>query len=342
MLMFLPIPEPQYRGNQQLPDSKGDTHQPWREQRVLAAGCNADQSTSKVPHADQKHLAWQEPAGGKYTQAEYHLPKARQHPDAVGREADDHHRQQQTGRQGGQKLLGRTVDHFGCEAAMNAPGSKDGLDPRQCQRYRGSGDPDRKVAPEIVARNFEPMRLSRSDEQGDESGSRHRRRPVAVKLGAARDLRSDGAYLGKGFVEISHAAHHFTGESKIDSARNHNRFYNVGTNAEYCKSPSADRANAQEMLRMSGVLTVEPRGEILAVRFAAMASPCEVLLSEVEPRAALAIGTIAADEALRIEQKFSRYRDDSVTARIHERRGTSVELDQETASLIDFAGQCFE
>jgi len=93
---------------------------------------------------------------------------------------------------------------------------------------------------------------------------------------------------------------------------------------------------------MSGVLTVEPRGEILAVRFAAMASPCEVLLSEVEPRAALAIGTIAADEALRIEQKFSRYRDDSVTARIHERRGTSVELDQETASLIDFAGQCFE
>ena len=88
---------------------------------------------------------------------------------------------------------------------------------------------------------------------------------------------------------------------------------------------------------------MEPRGDnLLAVRFTAMASPCEVLLPAAESRSALAIGTIAADEALRIERKFSRYRDDSVTAWIHERRGTSIDVDEETASLIDFASQCFE
>src|SRR5271166_3967100 len=90
---------------------------------------------------------------------------------------------------------------------MNAPRSKDGLDARQCQRYRGSGDPDRKVAAEIVAGTFEPVGLTCGDEQRDESGSRHRRRSVAVKLGAARYLGSDRAYLGEGFVEISHAEH---------------------------------------------------------------------------------------------------------------------------------------
>ncbi len=94
---------------------------------------------------------------------------------------------------------------------------------------------------------------------------------------------------------------------------------------------------------MNGALIVELRGEyLLAVRFTAMASPCEVLLPAMEAHAALAIGAIAADEALRIERKFSRYRDDSVTAWIHEHRGTSVEVDEETASLIDFASQCFD
>ncbi len=58
--------------------------------------------------------------------------------------------------------------------------------------------------------------------------------------------------------------------------------------------------------------------------------------------AALAIGAIAANEALRIEKKFSRYRNDSVTAWIHENRGASVDVDEETAALIDFASQCHD
>jgi FAD:protein FMN transferase len=90
-------------------------------------------------------------------------------------------------------------------------------------------------------------------------------------------------------------------------------------------------------------LIVEARGEnLLAVKFTAMASPCEVLLPSMSHHAALAIGTVAAQEAWRVEKKYSRYRDDSVTARIHENRGTAIEVDAETASLIDFASQCFD
>jgi FAD:protein FMN transferase len=90
-------------------------------------------------------------------------------------------------------------------------------------------------------------------------------------------------------------------------------------------------------------LVVEARGEsLLAVKFAAMASPCEVLLPLMSEHAALSIGTIAAQEAWRVEKKYSRYRDDSVTAWIHENRGATIEVDPETASLIDFASQCFD
>ena len=58
--------------------------------------------------------------------------------------------------------------------------------------------------------------------------------------------------------------------------------------------------------------------------------------------AALAIGAVAAQEAWRIEKKFSRYRDDNVTAWIHRNRGTLIQVDEETAALMDFACQCFE
>jgi FAD:protein FMN transferase len=91
-------------------------------------------------------------------------------------------------------------------------------------------------------------------------------------------------------------------------------------------------------------LSIEPRGEnLLAICFTAMAGPCEVLLpSTTVPTAALELGTLVAQEAWRVEKKFSRYRSDSVTAWIHENRGTPIEVDRETASLIDFAGRCFE
>jgi thiamine biosynthesis lipoprotein len=54
------------------------------------------------------------------------------------------------------------------------------------------------------------------------------------------------------------------------------------------------------------------------------------------------MGELAALEARRVECKYSRYRDDSVVAWIHRQRGQAGVVDPETASLMDFAQQCFE
>ena len=79
----------------------------------------------------------------------------------------------------------------------------------------------------------------------------------------------------------------------------------------------------------------------MAVCFEAMASPCEVLVRASQLKAARELGECAAQEAWRIEQKFSRYRADSVIAWIHAHRGEEVVLDEETSSLIDFAQRCY-
>lgn len=76
------------------------------------------------------------------------------------------------------------------------------------------------------------------------------------------------------------------------------------------------------------------------VRFAAMASPCEVLVEGADEVTARRLGALAAGEALRIEHKFSRYRDDSTLAALHARRGHAVEVDAETADLLDYAASC--
>ncbi len=90
-------------------------------------------------------------------------------------------------------------------------------------------------------------------------------------------------------------------------------------------------------------LTLEPRGpDLVAVVFDAMACRCELLLPAADAARALDLGVLVAHEAWRIEKKFSRYRSDSITAWIHENRGTDISVDAETAALIDFALQCYE
>jgi FAD:protein FMN transferase len=69
-----------------------------------------------------------------------------------------------------------------------------------------------------------------------------------------------------------------------------------------------------------------------------MASPCELLL-EGKGEAALRRGAAAAiAEVRRIESKFSRYQPHSVVSRINAAAGGEpLEVDAETASLLDFA-----
>ena len=77
-------------------------------------------------------------------------------------------------------------------------------------------------------------------------------------------------------------------------------------------------------------------------RFSCMASPCEVLIETDDAQLASKITEIAASEAWRIEQKFSRYRDDNILYQIHHAEGKQVEVDEELSLLLDFAQQCYQ
>ena len=73
-----------------------------------------------------------------------------------------------------------------------------------------------------------------------------------------------------------------------------------------------------------------------------MASPCEVLMDTNDGLLANRLLNLAANEAWRVEQVFSRYRDDNIVRAINTSAGERVRVDNETAQLLDFAQQCYE
>ena len=77
--------------------------------------------------------------------------------------------------------------------------------------------------------------------------------------------------------------------------------------------------------------------------FKAMASRCEICLAAADPVEAQTLAQIAMDEVLRIEAKYSRYRQDSVLSGLNAQAGLDwVACDDETLSLLDYAGSLFE
>lgn len=76
--------------------------------------------------------------------------------------------------------------------------------------------------------------------------------------------------------------------------------------------------------------------------FDAMASPCTVLSEACDADEARELTGIAAAEAWRIEAKFSRYRSDNIIGRINSAGGSPVEVDAETAQMLDFAALLHE
>ncbi|ACV25682.1 FAD:protein FMN transferase [Kangiella koreensis] len=76
--------------------------------------------------------------------------------------------------------------------------------------------------------------------------------------------------------------------------------------------------------------------------FTAMAGPCEVIIETSDQELAEKVTKAIADEAWRIESTFSRYRADNIIYRINNADGEPVEVDAETARLLDFADLCFE
>ena len=77
--------------------------------------------------------------------------------------------------------------------------------------------------------------------------------------------------------------------------------------------------------------------------FRAMASPCALAIVAPDADAARRAADGAIAEVARIEAKYSRYRDDSVTTAINRAAGGApVAIDAETAALLDYADRCHQ
>ena len=71
-----------------------------------------------------------------------------------------------------------------------------------------------------------------------------------------------------------------------------------------------------------------------------MAGEHEIRLAATDAKAAQRAAEDAIADVLRIEAKYSRYREDSVTSRINAAAGkAAVIVDDETHALLEYAGQ---
>ena len=68
-----------------------------------------------------------------------------------------------------------------------------------------------------------------------------------------------------------------------------------------------------------------------------MGSPCEILCESDDDAEALQSAQLAADEAWRIEDKFSRYLPGNIVDRLNTANGEAVEVDSEMSDLLNFA-----
>jgi len=84
-------------------------------------------------------------------------------------------------------------------------------------------------------------------------------------------------------------------------------------------------------------IKVDVGDKCLKGQFSAMASPCEVLVDSDDIGVTERLTSLVATEAWRIEDKFSRYSAGNIIDRINSAGGEGVQVDAETAQLIDFS-----
>ncbi|MGE0861538.1 MAG: FAD:protein FMN transferase [Gammaproteobacteria bacterium] len=74
-----------------------------------------------------------------------------------------------------------------------------------------------------------------------------------------------------------------------------------------------------------------------------MGSPCELQLFAADAALARRAAEAAMGDVARLEARYSRYRDDSLLAEINRvaARGGEIDVDAETASLLDYAATCY-
>lgn len=77
--------------------------------------------------------------------------------------------------------------------------------------------------------------------------------------------------------------------------------------------------------------------------FQAMGSPCEIQLFAASAETARRGVDDAIADIARLEARYSRYRDDSLLSDINRvaARGGSITVDEETASLLNYAATCY-
>lgn len=85
-----------------------------------------------------------------------------------------------------------------------------------------------------------------------------------------------------------------------------------------------------------------PQGHFWRATFLAMGSPCELLIETDSKAEAGDVAATVANEAWRIEDKYSRYISGNIVDRINSASGTDVAVDEETAGLIDFANLLYD
>ncbi|EWH10898.1 ApbE-like lipoprotein [Catenovulum agarivorans DS-2] len=78
------------------------------------------------------------------------------------------------------------------------------------------------------------------------------------------------------------------------------------------------------------------------IRFEAMANICEVLVDKLEPALLEQVAALAYHQAMRVDHKFSRYRNDNICYEINNARGEVVNIDEEVFRLLSFADQCYQ
>lgn len=78
--------------------------------------------------------------------------------------------------------------------------------------------------------------------------------------------------------------------------------------------------------------------------FKALGSACDIQLYSSTKTQAQHIANLIIADVLRIEHKYSRYREDSVLTAINRvaEQGSSIQVDEETVALLNYADTCFQ
>lgn len=78
--------------------------------------------------------------------------------------------------------------------------------------------------------------------------------------------------------------------------------------------------------------------------FKAMGSPCQLQFYALSPQQADGIYGLVVQRIAQLEQRYSRYRPDSLMSQINQRAGTGIKtaIDPETFALLQYSEQCFQ